>query len=108
MGVLAILRTERGEQLRALDDPNGGSFDAAGDFDGLLGRVDDSYRLLKYVDPYGDTIFNNMQMPDLLSDIERLSQMGVAPVERRGLSRLRALAELCREGVHLYVWFIGD
>src|SRR2546430_1403314 len=103
MGVVAVLRTERGEQLRALDDPNGGSFDGAGDFDESLTKVDDSYRLLKYVDPYGDTIFNGPQMPDMLADIERLSAVAVLPAESRGLVRLQALAERCRDGTHLYL-----
>ena len=54
MGLSVILRTDRGEQVRGLDDPNGGTFDAAGDFDRLL--PDDtnvSYRLIRSVDPYG-------------------------------------------------------
>jgi hypothetical protein len=100
------LRTERGEPVRGLSDPSGGSFDAAGDFDRLLPRAEG---VLRYVDLYGDTIFNTVQATDLLQDVERLAQSAdVTPVEQRGLERLRVLAERCRDGVHLYVWFIGD
>jgi hypothetical protein len=104
--IVAILRNERGEQQRGLDDPTGGTFDAAGDFDRLIPSDDPSYRLIGYIDPYGDTIFNGLQMADLLDDLHRLQT--AKPIESRGLERLRRLAELCRDGVHLYVWFIGD
>lgn len=106
MPIVAILRNDRGEQQRGLDDPNGGTFDAAGDFDRLIPSDDPSYHLIGYIDPYGDTVFNGRQMTELLGDLDRLQT--AKPVESRGLERLRRLAELCRDGVDLYVWFIGD
>ena len=116
MSIRAVLRTERGEEVRFLPDPAGGEFDAAGDFDALLPQAStlprppppDFFKLLRYVDPYGDTIFNQSQMGDLLEDIDRATARAVMAVERRGLDRLRVIAERCRDGVHLYVWFIGD
>jgi hypothetical protein len=100
------LRTESGQVVRDLPDPAGGSFDAAGDFDRLLSDV---RGLLRYVDPYGDTVFNRIQMPDLISDVDMLGRReDVKPIESRGLARLRIMAERCRETPHLYVWFIGD
>jgi hypothetical protein len=111
MGVHAELRREDGTRLREFADPSGGFFDAAGDFDRLLplnGRVDEPFRLLQYVDPYGDTVFNTVQMADLLTDVERALSLSQEGPERRGLERLRVLAERCRDEVHLYVWFVGD
>jgi hypothetical protein len=100
------LRTERGDAVRNLSDPSGGTFDAAGDFDRLLGGTDG---LLRYVDPYGDTVFNGIQAADLVGEIERLATSdNVTDLERRGLDRLRVMAERCRDAVHLYIWFIGD
>jgi hypothetical protein len=100
------LQTERGEVIRDLSDPSGGTFDAAGDFDRLLSGSDG---LLRGVDPYGDTIFNGIQAADLIAQVERLtSSNDVTAVERRGLDRLRVMSERCRDSVHLYVWFIGD
>jgi hypothetical protein len=104
--IVAILRNEHGEQQRGLDDPSGGTFDAAGDFDRLIPVNDPSYRLIGQIDPYGETVFNWFQMTDLLADLDRLHT--AKAVELRGLARLRRLAELCRDGIHLYVWFIGD
>src|SRR5205085_4551480 len=108
MGISAVLRDEAGKQVRDLVDPGEGTFDAAGDFDGVLPQRDSDFALLKYVDPYGDTVFNATQMPDLLGDIARLRGDELRPVEERGLARLHVIAERCRDGVHLYVWFSGD
>ncbi len=106
MPIRVELRTEGGEQVRNLNDPNGGTFDAAGDFDRLLARAEG---LLRYVDLYGNTIFNTVQATDLLLDVQQLATpTDLTPVERRGLERLRVIVERCRDGVHLYVWFIGD
>ena len=116
MPIRVELRNERGELIRALADPAGGTFDAAGDFDRLLQLApglriptsDVAYTLLQYVDPYGDTVFNNVQMPDLLDDIDRAARHPMNDRERRGLDRLRAMAERCRNATHLYLWFVGD
>jgi len=108
MGVNAVLRSEAGEQIRNLVDPSGGTFDAAGDFDRVLSRHDSDLVLLKYVDPYGDTVFNKLQMLDLLADIDVLRGDDLQPAEERGLARLQGIAERCRDEVHLYVWFLGD
>ncbi len=114
MAIVAELRNERGERIGRLPDPSGGAFDAAGDFDGLLPLAEAlwplaaSYLLLRYVDPYGDTVFNQLQMDDLLRDIDTAEHLASSDVERRGLDRLRVIAQRCRSSVHLYVWFVGD
>ena len=108
MGICAVLKGETGDRLRDLADPAGGTFEAAGDFDRVLPDADASFTLLRYIDRYGDTVFNTLQMPDLLADLDRLALMELTPVERRGLDRLRVMAERCRAEAHLYLWFIGD
>jgi len=106
------LRSERGEVVRGLSDPAGGTFDAV-DLDRVLPQVAEPptsppFRLLCYVDPYGNTVFNQWQMVDLLMDIERVAGHDLKPGERRGFELLRVMAERCRDSVHLYLWFIGD
>jgi hypothetical protein len=95
-----------------MEDPTGGTFDAAGDFDRLLlsetSPAVRSYRLLRHVDPYGDTIFNRLQMDEVLADIEDATTGNPNPIEMRGLARLKVMADRCRDGTHLYLWFIGD
>jgi hypothetical protein len=108
MGIVAELRDEHGGVIRGLADPAGGTFDAAGDFDRLLSDDDPSFAVLRCVDRYGDTVLNSLQMPDLLADLDRLGKTDLQSAEHRGLARLRAIAECCRDGAHLYVWFVGD
>jgi hypothetical protein len=103
--IVAVLRDEHGNQQRGLPDPSGGTFDAAGDFDRLIPSDEGDCRLISYVDRYGDTMFNREQMADLLADLDQLRPN--TEIEERGLARLRRLAEECRDGVHLYLWFIG-
>jgi hypothetical protein len=122
------LRTAEGEVVRGLDDPAGGTFDAAGDFDGLgLIRVrsvpQGDSRRVGYVESHGEhvrvTILNAQQMDDLLADIDsafrridaRLAEVDIgatralAARQRRGLDRLRVIAQSCKEQPSLYVWF---
>jgi hypothetical protein len=102
----AELRTKDGSVIRGIDDPAGGTFDAAGDFDERLGGVA-PYRLLQYVDRRGqyNTVLNCAQMDDLLSDIEIALGNSAHPLARRGLERLRSMAQRCRDDGGLYIWF---
>jgi hypothetical protein len=107
MGVVATLVGADGTQLRGLPDPDGGSFDAAGDVDRLL-LEGSGFRVLHRVDLYGQTTLDRAEMAELLVDVERLIASGPRPIERRGLGRLRVMAEACRDGLGLQVEFQGD
>ena len=63
------------------------------------------FRLLGYVDPYGDTYFNQFQMKDFLEDWDKLSPSGE---QREQYQLVRNMATRCRDGVHLYLRFMGD
>jgi len=116
VAIVAELRTVNGDVVRGLDDPAGGTFDAAGHLDGVLPLASslplpppaDAYRLLHYVDPDSNTIFNAFQMDDLLSDLDVAARLARTPQQRRGLDRLRVMARRCKDGVDLYLWFVGD
>ena len=108
MGITVELRDERGGLVRGLPDPEDGTFNAAGEYDRLIPFEDQSFRLLRYVNPHGDTVFNTLQMQDLLADLDQVDEREAQAIERRGLARLRVIAERCRDEPHLYVWFIGD
>ncbi len=66
---------------------------------------DRGFRLLRYVDPYGDTYFNRMQMRDFLADWNTLKPTAD---QRREWKSVREMAERCHDEVHLYLRFIGD
>lgn len=110
MGVIVRLMRDSQQIIGDLPDPGGGTFDAAGDLDRLIPPRQPGSRLLHYIDPYGDAVFNHKQMPELLEDIADLATATdqLNDAERHGLDRLRVMAERCREGPHLYLWFLGD
>jgi hypothetical protein len=62
------LRRSGSTRDRNVPDPSGGTFDAAGDFDRLLGR--EALSVLGSVDPHTDTAMVSSEMPALLRDIE--------------------------------------
>lgn len=64
----------------------------------------ETFRLLCYLDLYGDTTFNGLQIPDLLRDLARLLAMEPNPLG----DELTALVKRSQEDVHLYVCFYGD
>ena len=67
MGIQVELRRDGG-QVRALPDPSGGTFDAAGDFDRLIPREDPAFPMLGRVDPHGDLRLDASDMAVLLSE----------------------------------------
>ena len=109
MGVAATLIYADGRRVTRLDDPAGGTFDAAGDFDRLLDRADDHLSVLGRVDIYGVTTFVKDDMGGLIEDIDHLmTAQDLDPVESRGLQRLRVMAVECLRGGSLQVVFMGD
>ena len=82
--------------------------DAYGGLNRCLPIEDNSFPLLRYVDPYGNTVFNHLQMPQLLEEIDLLIGR-CADEESKGLlENVRELAEKCRKSNHLYLRFRGD
>jgi hypothetical protein len=61
--------------------------------------------LLKYLDPYGDTYFNTLQMDDLLADWKELNPAGH---QRQQWILVRDMGLHCKQQSHLYLRFIGD
>jgi len=75
-----------------------------------LGEDTSRYRLLKYVDPYGRTIFNRSQMDDLLSDLA-IRYESLQPSDDDGREVIRKVVELatiCKETTDRFLDFEGD
>jgi hypothetical protein len=90
MGVVANLFDRAGNPVRGLPDPSGGTFDAAGDFDRLVGLPDGTS--FSRIDPYSDTSFTAAELSDLLAAISHQLTYDLTGAERRGLLRLEAMA----------------
>ena len=101
MGFDIALQTERGEVIEAISDPRN-----------VLHRVleramPDQPRLAE-IDWYGDTIFNRLQMTRFLSEWQSAAKHCESAEEKELVNRVKALAQRCEDGVHLYLKFIGD
>lgn len=77
--------------------------------DGVLQGFDraDSH-CVQYIDPYGDTIFNRLQMAAFLREWSGLISMNPGGSTRAVLLEVAQLAEQCEASPHLYLRFYGD
>lgn len=64
------------------------------------------FRLLKYIDPYGDTTFNAFMFADLIYDLTELKAH--LPGDHAQIDEVIAYARECDENVHTYLKFYGD
>ncbi len=97
-----IWQNESGEDLARLDDP--------GFLPELLPRNDEppTTACLRFVDPYGDTVFNQAQLAQLLIELES-RRAGITDLRvRRGLEQLLSFLRPCAGQTHTYIKIIGD
>jgi len=64
------------------------------------------FRLLKYVDPYGNTTFNAFMFEDLIKDLTELKKY--LPAEKKQIDEVIKYAKECNDEVHTYLKFCGD
>ena len=91
MGVEAVLFVA-GQRIVGLADPTGGTFDAAGDFDGLLPLDAATFPTLSRIDAEGVAEFGTSEMAAIVDEAAGVLALTDANPERRGVLRLQALA----------------
>lgn len=74
-----------------------------------VGELDPAlYPLLSGVDPVGDTLFNQRQIPRVLEEVEQLlSAPECSGQARDSLERIRDLLSV-RLAPHEFLWLVGD
>jgi hypothetical protein len=103
MGIDVLLIDERGNvQSEVFDLRNclGRLLPAVPNYEGT--------HCIQHVDPYGDTIFNTMQIERFLVEWRLVEELATHPEEKNQLADIRALALRCRDSAHLYLKFLGD
>jgi hypothetical protein len=97
-----------------LQDEGGGIIEAALDPGSLVTKLIDGIGELKntvclrFIDPYGDTTFNQLQIPVLLDEISNAIKMCEDEhAIQHGEKLIRMLGNASGD-VHIYVKFIGD
>jgi hypothetical protein len=63
---------------------------------------------LRFVDPYGDAVFNQAQIPVLLDELRALRGGLRDPGLRSVLDEVLAVVQRAQDRVHTYVRFVGD
>ena len=66
--------------------------------------INREFKLLQYIDPYGDTIFNRLQIDDLISDLKGLREIAYDETIDEAIE----LALACKSKQHTYLIFYGD
>jgi hypothetical protein len=101
MGIDVQLRSESGEVLAEVHDRSDSL--ARATRQALVGT-----RLLKYLVPWGNAIFNQAQALDLEQDIASVKAAKPPPPLLALLIELEPLVERLQSSPHVYLWFIGD
>jgi hypothetical protein len=113
VAIYVELRDRTGRALTGLADPSGGTFDAAGDFDRFIdhppnGQVPGGLSIIGSIDPFGETRLSSGVMGQLIADCAHALTVAKDGPERRGLLRLRVLAEECSRDPNSALFWIGD
>jgi hypothetical protein len=74
----------------------------------LPGFSDTSSYCLRFVDPAGDAVFNQLQIPILVDEVRRSLEVVRHHASREHGERVLRLLESAQGQVHTYVRFVGD
>ena len=75
----------------------------------LLPHPDDTtFACVRFIDLYGNTVFNRAQAETVLVGLDRLRQTTERYYESMLLDEIAALARRCADEPHLYLKFYGD
>lgn len=96
-----------------LKGESGNVLASAGDTTNVLARTlpardDESFAYVRFIDRWGNTIFNRGQMEHFLDEWRRIANHATTEEERGFFADVEHLAKRCAREVHLYLWFVGD
>jgi hypothetical protein len=96
-----------------LEDQQGKVLEEIPDLESLLARLfpswdDDTSHCLRYIDPWGETTFNHLQMDEVISELRRIRKKTAVEAERAFIDAIEGMATRCKEGEHRYLKFLGD
>jgi hypothetical protein len=69
---------------------------------------DRSFMLLSFIDEYGNTVFNRIQMPMFMKEWEEATKKVTDKTDLILVRQVREMAEQCGSTPHLYLKFYGD
>jgi hypothetical protein len=101
MALTIQLEDEEGNVIESIFD--------VGDLQRALPESNDSsFSCLRFVDDYGDTVFNRLQAPVVLQELSRVRPAIDTIPEGDFFAELLRLVNRCRVEPHVYLRFVGD
>jgi hypothetical protein len=107
VGVTSEVRDLDGRRV-ALDDPLGGTFDAAGDFDRVIPADRANLPARSSIDPYGEWVVPVDRLGALADEVAALRGDAKPGPEDHGLIRLEKQIEACLSRPDLRLILQGD
>lgn len=102
MGIELVWEEENGTELARLSDPHSLLKEFLPPESAL------EFACLRFVDPYGDTVFNTLQLPVLLLELTSLASSPLEPRVAEHLNKAVSLVANAQGHIHTYVRFVGD
>ena len=104
MGIDASWNTESGEPKQQVFDPRQCLTALATTRWHKLGDT----KCLQFVDPWGDAVFNQAQIPHLIEELRAETRESHEPEVQVHLAKLLRLVERAVDQMHTYIKFTGD
>ncbi len=102
MGLDFFLEDEQGNAVNSVPDPHN-------ILSGLIAAGSDENTVcLRFIDPYGNTVFNLWQMEPLLSEITGLHRFAKKPEQEELLHQVEELIRQGQQRLHHYIKIYGD
>lgn len=98
MGLTVVLEDENGDTIQTLQKEF--------NYIELESIAISDYQILKYIDFYGDTVFNCLQLEDLTKDLEKLKSSGSK--QQQIIDEILSLIKMSQQRTHTYLKFYGD
>jgi len=103
MGLAIVLENENGQKIERVDDPTNILHKL------LPSHDDERYNLLTFIDWYGDTTFNRLQVATVISELELIEREKAETTEEKMLiHNILLLAKKSQQAPHFYLKFYGD
>ncbi len=102
MGVDFHMQKEDGTAIQSVYDPENHFLNSLSSI-----SLNDSY-FIKYIDQFGDTVFNSLQMQSLLSELKQYASNESDNDARKQINKIINLIEQFIGKCHVYAKFCGD
>ena len=104
MGIDVVWTTESGERMREVLDPQGYLTDLSTWRWNMLGNT----KCVQFIDPWGDTVFNQAQLPVLKEELAAELAESSEEEVRGHLEEVILLVGRALGETHTFIRFVGD